>query len=550
MKRLTLSCVVLIAVAWLAANGQPQEIAPIDADEPSASAPVVRLGEHAIFTVQTGSGSLSPQQRADLINTRLQRLVEDRRADPAGFEVGVDSVSRLPYVRHERYRGILFSVTPQDAGERIPLSVATEYAERLESALRDVRAAQLREEQHRQARELRREYLRGSMYALVYTLTLPLAGYILHLSLSFLHNRVMRSTHLRRSIHWRNIEAVSASRVEALLLSVITLIRVAVCLFLLAIYVNLMLSAFPATRGQSNVIQRTVADALSQVGNALIGTIPNVVNIILIALGAKLILRGFNWVMSHAESGHLNLEPYVPQEFIKPTRSLGKFLIVLIALFFIAPNIPGMGTDIGKIITVIVGVIISFSSTNTVGNFLAGIVIAYMRPFRRGDRVKIGDVMGDVIDSSFLFTRLRTSKNEEVLIPSLQMLNGVIMNYSSAPEGVVLHTTVSIGYDTPRQQVERLLLQAAQHTEGCEQEPPPFVLVRSLDDFYVTYELNVYTRCASQMQSIYSCLHQNIKDAFDTAGVEIMSPHYLALRDGNPVTLPQVGEDGAKASPG
>lgn len=549
MKRLTLSCVVLIAVAWLAANGHPQGIVPTDADESSASAPVVRLGEHIIFTVQTGTGSLTPQQRADLINARLQRLVEDRRADPAGFEVGVDSVSGLPYVRHERYRGILFSVTAQDAGERIPLSVATEYAEKLENALRDVRSAQLHAEQRRRASELRREYLRGSMYALVYTLVLPLVWYILHLSLGYLRNRLARSARLRHSIHWRNIEVVSASRVEALLLSVLTLIQVAVYLFLLAMYVNLMLSAFPATRGQSNVIQRTVADALSQAGNALVDTIPNVVNIILIVLGAKIALRGFNWVMSHVESEHLNLEPYVPQEFVKPTRSLGKFLIVLIALFFIAPNIPGMGTDIGKIITVFVGVIISFSSTNTVGNFLAGIVIAYMRPFHRGDRVKIGEVMGDVVDSSFLFTRLRTPKNEEVLIPSLQMLNGVIVNYSSAPDGVVLHTTVSIGYDTPRQQVERLLLQAAQHTEGCEQEPPPFVLVRSLDDFYVTYELNVYTRCASQMQNIYSRLHQNIKDAFDAAGVEIMSPHYLALRDGNPVNIPKGGVTNARDRP-
>lgn len=96
MKKLTLSCVVLIAVAWLAANGHPQGIVPTDADESSASAPVVRLGEHIIFTVQTGTGSLTPQQRADLINARLQRLVEDRQADPAGFEVGVDSVSGLP----------------------------------------------------------------------------------------------------------------------------------------------------------------------------------------------------------------------------------------------------------------------------------------------------------------------------------------------------------------------------------------------------------------------------------------------------------------------
>lgn len=508
------------------------------ADDQPASQPVVRLGEHVIFTVQVGSGSLTPQQRADLINARLQRLVTDRRADPAGFEVGVDSISGLPYVRHERYKGILFSITPEDSGERSPLSVATEYAERLEQALRDVRTAQLREEQRRQARELRKAYLRGSMYALAYTLALPLIWSILRMALGYLHTRVTRSTRLRRSIHWRRIEVISIARVEALLLFVLATVRVTAYLILLAVYVHLMLSTFPATRAQSGVITQTVMEALSRVGNALVGAIPNIINIILIVFITRLVLRGFNWLMSHAQAGTLSLEPFIPQEFVKPTHSLGKILIVLVALFFIAPNIPGIGTDVGKIITVFVGVIVSFSSTSTIGNFLAGVVIAYMRPFRRGDRVKIGEVVGDVMEYSFLYTRLRTPKNEEVLIPSLQVLNNTITNYSSAPEGVVLHTAVSIGYDAPRDQVEELLLQAARRTEGCEQEPPPFVLVRSLDDFYVTYELNVYTRCPNQMQVLYSRLHQNIKDVFDAAGVEIMSPHYMAVRDGNAVTIP------------
>ena len=69
-------------------------------------------------------------------------------------------------------------------------------------------------------------------------------------------------------------------------------------------------------------------------------------------------------------------------------------------------------------------------------------------------------------------------------------------------------------------------------------EPKPFVLQTSLDDFYVSYQINVYTDAAALMVGTYSRLHENIQDAFFNAGVEIMSPHYFAARDGNAPAIP------------
>ncbi|MDQ2666715.1 MAG: mechanosensitive ion channel family protein, partial [Gemmatimonadota bacterium] len=83
-----------------------------------------------------------------------------------------------------------------------------------------------------------------------------------------------------------------------------------------------------------------------------------------------------------------------------------------------------------------------------------------------------------------------------------------------------------------------LLIDAARATDDIRNEPPPFVLQTSLDDFYVTYELNAYTDRADRMAGTYSRLHQNIQDGFNVAGVEIMSPHYATLRDGNEITIP------------
>ena len=69
-------------------------------------------------------------------------------------------------------------------------------------------------------------------------------------------------------------------------------------------------------------------------------------------------------------------------------------------------------------------------------------------------------------------------------------------------------------------------------------EPKPFVLQTSLDDFYITYEINAYTDKPRGMAKTYSELHQNIQDAFNEANLEIMSPHYTSIRDGNQTTIP------------
>jgi len=171
---------------------------------------------------------------------------------------------------------------------------------------------------------------------------------------------------------------------------------------------------------------------------------------------------------------------------------------------------------------------------------VAGLVLTYMRLFKIGDRVKIGEVVGDVIEKSLLVTRVRTIKNEIISIPNSTVMNSHTVNYSSdAPEkGLIIHTTVTIGYDVPWRDTQQALIDAALKTELILKEPTPFVLQTSLDDFYVSYQINAYVREANKQASIYSALHQNIQDIFNERGIEILSPHYRAARDGNMTTIP------------
>ena len=209
-------------------------------------------------------------------------------------------------------------------------------------------------------------------------------------------------------------------------------------------------------------------------------------------------------------------------------------------MFFIAPLIPGTGTTAAQGITVLLGLMISFGSTSTVGNIIAGVVLTYMRPFQIGDRVKIGDTTGDVVEKTFLYTKVQTIKNEDVVVPSLQVLSVAIVNYSAKAQksGLILHTSVTIGYDAPWRKVHELLLRASDRTAGVLKDPKPFVLQTALDDWYVSYQINAYTNQPNKMAGIYSDLHQNIQDSFNEGGVEIMSPHYMQVRDGNATTIP------------
>jgi small-conductance mechanosensitive channel len=167
-------------------------------------------------------------------------------------------------------------------------------------------------------------------------------------------------------------------------------------------------------------------------------------------------------------------------------------------------------------------------------------VLTYARAFRVGDRVQIANTVGEVIDKGLLVTRVRTIKNVEITIPNGMVMGSHIINYSTASQehGLILNTTVTLGYDISWRLIHETLIKAARATNGILPEPRPFVLQTSLDDFYVSYELNAYTDQPNKMAVVYSDLHQNIQDFCNEAGIEILSPHYKALRDGNPSTIP------------
>ncbi len=342
------------------------------------------------------------------------------------------------------------------------------------------------------------------------------------------------------AFRFRGLELVSARVLFRNLGRILWTVYSLALLFVVLSAALLVFGQFPSTQGYAVKVCFWLWNPVVAIVYGALGYLPNLFYILVIVLVTRFILRMISYVFGAADRGLISLEPWIHRDVARPTGLIIKVVVFVVALFFIAPLIPGTGSTAARGISIIVGLMISFGSTSSVGNLVAGVVLMYMRPFRVGERVRIGETVGDVIERTFLYTKVLTVKNEEVMVPSLTALGAPMTNYSSRAQaqGLILHTSVTIGYDTPWRQVHDLLLGAAQQTAHIAKEPKPFVLQTALNDFYVQYEINVYTNQPSAMAQTYSELHQNIQDRFNEAGVEICSPHYRQLRDGNTTTTP------------
>lgn len=341
------------------------------------------------------------------------------------------------------------------------------------------------------------------------------------------------------SIRVQKLEIVSANRIADVLIWITKALHVVLVGLLLYFFVPLVLSFFPWTQDLADRLLDYVVQPFGRVFRQMVAYLPNLVTIAVIAIVTKYLLSLIHFVFHGIERGAIAL-PGFYADWAEPTYKIVRFLVLAFALIVLFPLLPGAGSQAFGGVSVFLGLLISLGSASAVGNMVAGIVITYMRPFKLGDRVKIADTVGDVVDKSLLVTRVRTVKNVDVTIPNAMVLGAHIINYSSsaAERGVVMHTAVTIGYDAPWRRVHDALLAAARDTPHILETPEPFVLQTALGDFAVSYELNAYTHRPNRMAAIYSELHQNIQDAFNRAGIEIMSPAYTALRDGNRVTLP------------
>jgi small-conductance mechanosensitive channel len=278
---------------------------------------------------------------------------------------------------------------------------------------------------------------------------------------------------------------------------------------------------------------------VSDLLNGIIAYIPNALTIVILWVAAWYVLRFLRLFAKEVERGTLDFRGF-HAEWAMPTYNIVRFFLLVIVIASAFPYLPGAQSSVFQGISVVLGVLISFGSSTAITNVVSGIVLTYARPYRVGDRISVGGATGDVVEKTLLVTRLKTIKNEEIVVPNSTVLSSMTTNYSAPArqEGLILHATITIGYNVAWQRVHALLLQAAKATPDVETTPEPFVLQTSLNDWHVSYQINAYTRNIPRLPDTQSLLLSTIQTTFHEAGVEIMSPQNLSVRDGNAVAIP------------
>lgn len=523
--RIVAALASLAALAMVPAAARAQDTArpPAAADAAPAGAPVVVRGD-TVLRVPGRFGSFTAEERAAAIAARLRDL----------SRATLDSLTLVPGE----------TVTEILAGDRVLMVVSDGDA----AALGVPRADLAQTFRDAMWEELDRLSVRGTIRALAYGLLWTVvATAVLLLLLRLLRGGIERldgTLEARRAsfpaLRIKTLELLSAAQLARGVQATIRFLRTALVVVLLYFYLPLVLSFFPWTQRYSDRLLGYVLEPLVRVGRAVADYLPNVAFIAVILLVTRLALRGVRAVFLAIERGTLEFGGF-EREWAEPTYKIVRFLIIAFVVVVLFPYLPGADSDAFKGVSIFLGVLFSLGSSSAVANVVAGVVLTYTRAFRVGDRVRIADTTGDVVAKTLLVTRLRTIKNVDVTIPNAMVLSAHVLNYTAMARehGLILNTTVTIGYDVPWRQVYDLLVAAARATPAVLEKPAPFVLQTALGDFSVAYEINAYTDEPEAMARTYSLLHANIQDAFNAAGVEIMSPQYHALRDGNTTTTPE-----------
>ena len=501
---------------------QPQSEVATDTAPPSV--PVSFRGE-VLWNVRVPLGAFGPEARAVRSEAALDSLAEvggdslsiGTRVGPLGTDVLVGST-------------VIRIVTEADAAAA---SVST-------AALVDEVTAALQGVSLTPQRQTLSDLARGGIYTALATALLFLALTAIGWLFPRLYQWVDHEhSHWIRGIKIQRLEVISAERITQGATVVLRALRVILVAGALYFFLPLVLSFFPPTAGIADQLVGWVVGPLSQAWSSVIRYLPNVFRIAVILVVMYYALQLVHLVFEGLRSGRIRMRGFY-SDWALPTYQIVRFLLVVLTAIVVWPYLPMSDSPGFRGIAAFLGLLLTFGSASAIANMVGGIVLIYMRSFQIGDRVKISATVGDVIEKGLLVTRIRTSKNVNVTIPNSMVLGDHLINYSRAAlrEGVILHTGITLGYDVPWRKVHDVLKGAALGVEGVMDTPEPFVLQTALDDFYVAYELNVYTRTPSRMALIYSDLHARIQDACNEAGIEILSPHFRAERDGNPLQVP------------
>jgi small-conductance mechanosensitive channel len=516
IKAAALHAALLFLLFFHPAGSAAQEIVDTDPEQPGIQQPLapVKVDGRELFNVR-GISSFSAEQRAAAISKRIMQAAADT-------SISADSIRLIVENDHTQiFAGTKFIMNVFDADTGVEGINRELFAQIVSQATTD--AIQI----YRQNRT-RPVLIRKSLNALATMIILTL----LIIAILWIFRRIDRGFQKLiktkiDSVENKSFKLIRANQLWKTYHLAVKILKIGVIVTIAAFLINYILSLFPWTNNVATYLLNLILDPLLSLGKGFLDFLPNLVFLVVIILVTRYILKLGKLLFTSLQNSVITIKNFEP-EWAMPTFSILRTFIIVFAVIVAFPYIPGSGTSAFKGISVFMGILLSLGSSSFISNMIAGYTMTYRGAFKKGDFIQAGERSGYVQENKIFDTRLLSIQNEEIVIPNSVLLNSNIINYTTKArsESLIIHTTVGIGYETPWRLVDAMLKLAADRTEGLLKQPPPFVLKRSLGDFAITYEINVYCNDTSRMHLYYNALIQNILDVFNQNNVQIMTPAY------------------------
>jgi len=298
--------------------------------------------------------------------------------------------------------------------------------------------------------------------------------------------------------------------------------------YIISFYISLTLLfvIYPGTRGWAWALFHGLLDPFLSIVRSFVAYIPNLLQIAVIVAVTHYFVKILRFVSKEIAAERLVLSGFYP-DWAHATFNLLRFLAYAFMVILIFPLLPDSETAVFRGVSVFLGILFSLGSTTVISNVVAGLVLTYMRSFKLGDRVKVGEVLGDVVEKTPFAVRIKTSKKEVVTVPNGTLLSSNVVNYSTSGDeanGIILYMSITVCYDVPWRKAVELIVEAARKSKYVLENPAPFVLVKNLGNYACEMELNIYTNEPEKQPSIFSELNKNIRDIFEQSGINMTVP--------------------------
>jgi small-conductance mechanosensitive channel len=519
-----LTSLAALATVPARAHGQPAQPARTEAGRAAIDTAALVVQHRTIVVFRASLGALSAADRA---------AAAARRIDAVAEIIGIDSVAARTIPE-----GMLVAVGPHPIFTITQADVDTlggaTLAQTTGSAVSQLRTVLLAAREERSVAHL----VTAVAFAALATLVFLIALRLLRAARRFALARLPAARSQLADIAVGGFTLLSTESLLVVVRRLVELIAWAAGLFMAYLWLAYVLTRFAYTRPWGEALGAYLTTTTTHLALVAVSGIPGLFTVVLIFIVTRWIGRVVAAFFDAVETGGVEV-PWVHPETANPTKRIAVALLWLFAVILAYPYVPGSGSDVFKGVSVFAGLVLSLGSSGIMNQAMSGLVLMYSRALKPGDYVRVGETEGTVTELGMLSTKISTTKREEVTLPNAVVVGATIKNFSRCPseQGLLVYTSVTIGYDAPWRQVEGLLLMAARRTAELRDDSPPFVLKTALSDFYVEYQLNAAVTLPATRVRVLDALHANVLDVFNEYGVQIMSPHF-ETNPPRPVVVP------------